>query len=1075
MATIALITFGAGIWLAYKISLRNQQTKLEAIASHNAALISTLLKSQDRKEVINILRRSYLYTDPLIGNNEIMIGEGRHGYLVCLIFYSWYTQTCPNLLDSPTHWNSALRQALQKQNGVTIGLNHNGKKAIAAYQYIPEVNWAIVVQSDLNQFQAPFRRLVMILLVVIITLESVGIMLFFKLNKLAIIPNDKAKFASQEQFLSDLNGEINNLLCILENSNNLLVMLDDQGQIIFINHSAEAVIGLSQNDLIGTNFTDLLVDSEAVDQLNNIFTDKAQPSNTINYRNKLKKQDQSTVVIDWTSSLIFHQAGGIKYLIQNGVDVTNKITNEQKLIDIQNQFKAIFESSELGIAILDSEGVLRRHNHKLWSLLGKASVTMGQSKFVDFIQPQYQQKFGQFYQAIVLGDRHGFEQEISATVEGDKNLNLALNTVGLRNENDEFQLAIILLKDVTPYKSIEKARVELIERNQLLINALGEIVYCHNLETDTIEWQGNYLSILGYDAQSMGNNDKIRKNRIHPDDLPQVEEEMKNAWEEKRMFDIEYRFQAMDGEYPWFHDRGIIRSKDNQPWQIIGVMLDISDRKSLEQQRSQIESVYQQFMSTTAEGIWIIDMAGKTTFINQTMVDAIGYTTEEIQGKSFLDFMHPDDAQLALEKLQTRLDGNQEVHDFRFLHRDGSEVWFLIAADPFRDHQGNVTGALGMFTNITEKKIIEMDLLLTNEKLAETVSKLERINYMYGTFNRLTDFLQACKSKQEAYKIIPQFLQQIFPSISGAIFEISEDANSLVLVLSWGSPNSIEYFTQQDCWALRRNSINHYTVNAFDSVPCSHLAQDENCQETLCLPLMIDESHSGLLFFCSSVAGTFDHINKQLAKTISESISLTLGNLKLRETLLTQNIKDPLTGLYNRRYWETALKREIHKAERNRSPLTVVMIDIDHFKQLNDRWGHRAGDVVLVKLAQLLLDYFRLSDLVCRYGGEEFLVILPDAPLTYARERTEAFRQLLKEQNMGESESDFKQITVSFGLASFPDQAENFQQLLQRSDQALYMAKHQGRDRVVVFESPGNADSTTETSGDVIGINSNEP
>ncbi|MBE9195673.1 GGDEF domain-containing protein [Synechocystis sp. LEGE 06083] len=165
----------------------------------------------------------------------------------------------------------------------------------------------------------------------------------------------------------------------------------------------------------------------------------------------------------------------------------------------------------------------------------------------------------------------------------------------------------------------------------------------------------------------------------------------------------------------------------------------------------------------------------------------------------------------------------------------------------------------------------------------------------------------------------------------------------------------------------------------------------------------------------------------------------------------------------------------MHKAERNRSPLTVVMIDIDHFKQLNDRWGHRAGDVVLVKLAQLLLDYFRLSDLVCRYGGEEFLVILPDAPLTYARERTEAFRQLLKEQNMGESESDFKQITVSFGLASFPDQAENFQQLLQRSDQALYMAKHQGRDQVVVFESPGNADSTTETSGDVIDINSNEP
>jgi len=549
----------------------------------------------------------------------------------------------------------------------------------------------------------------------------------------------------------------------------------------------------------------------------------------------------------------------------------------------------------------------------------------------------------------------------------------------------------------------------------------------------------------------MGNNGKVRRQRIHPEDFVRVREEMENAWSQRRMFDLEYRFQKSDGQYLWFHDRGIIKAINHQPVEISGVMLDISQRKQLEEESRQVERVYQQFLDTTAEGIWIIDREGGTTFVNQTMAENLGYTTAEMLGKNFLDFMRPEDKPTALEKLNSRLAGNSEVHDFCFLHKNGSEIWFLLATNSLQDAQGQITGALGMFTNITEKKQMEIDLRISNEKLNATISELEKINANYALLNNLNDFLQACKTKEEAYKIIPQFLQKLFPTTNGAIFELNAETQFLSLLTSWGMPNSMDYFYREDCWALRRNSLYHHVCQSSTSVPCFHQGENPDCQETLCVPLVIEGKQMGLLFFCSSSADSLNHTNQQLVKTVGESIALTLGSLNLKALLMSQSVKDPLTGLYNRRYWGEALKKEVQRAKRNQQPLTAVMIDIDHFKHLNDRWGHHAGDVVLINLSQLLRGYFRQSDLVCRYGGEEFLVILPNADLAYAYERTESFRQMLNQQDMAENDPRINQITASFGLACFPDQAGDDQELLRKADQALYQAKQEGRDRVVIF------------------------
>jgi diguanylate cyclase (GGDEF)-like protein len=192
-------------------------------------------------------------------------------------------------------------------------------------------------------------------------------------------------------------------------------------------------------------------------------------------------------------------------------------------------------------------------------------------------------------------------------------------------------------------------------------------------------------------------------------------------------------------------------------------------------------------------------------------------------------------------------------------------------------------------------------------------------------------------------------------------------------------------------------------------------------------------------------------VNEQstkLAKALAEQVALAVANLRLRETLRSQSIRDPLTGLYNRRYLEETLGREIRRAERNRHPMGIVMFDIDRFKQFNDTFGHDAGDAVLREVGVLLHNRFRAEDIACRYGGEEFVVILPEAVLDDTRARAEELREAAKHLHVAPRGRALGAVTLSVGVAVFPDHGVTGDALLQAADAALYRAKQNGRDRI---------------------------
>ena len=260
-------------------------------------------------------------------------------------------------------------------------------------------------------------------------------------------------------------------------------------------------------------------------------------------------------------------------------------------------------------------------------------------------------------------------------------------------------------------------------------------------------------------------------------------------------------------------------------------------------------------------------------------------------------------------------------------------------------------------------------------------------------------------------------------------------------------------FSMEDCWALRRGQV-HEIAEPQTGLLCRHFVE-QPATGYLCVPLTVQGETLGVFCLVGAPTKRSQHqvSQMQLAVTVSEAIKLSLSNLKLREELRAEAIHDPLTGLFNRRYLEETLPRELHRARRAHAPLCVAMLDLDDFKRFNDTYGHDAGDSLLRELGRLLLGKLRKSDISCRYGGEEFVLVLPDSALADAKQRIEQIRSQIKELRIPHGDQVLRALTVSAGVAQADDHTANPGELLRAADTALYAAKNAGRDRVVVYQS----------------------
>ena len=353
---------------------------------------------------------------------------------------------------------------------------------------------------------------------------------------------------------------------------------------------------------------------------------------------------------------------------------------------------------------------------------------------------------------------------------------------------------------------------------------------------------------------------------------------------------------------------------------------------------------------------------------------------------------------------------------------------------------------------------VRRSIELTNhlQKYQQLHEKTAELSRQSAVMAELADMLQSCLLLPEAYPIITSRAQILLPGSAGAVCTISSSRDVVEVVGTWEHPSLNEsFFTPEECWALRRGRI-HVSGKANDALSCAHVAQPRPSR-ALCVPMMAHGETLGLLYVDTGRDNTevrnkvhSGDLDEQLAKMLAEQAALALANLKLREVLRTQSVRDPLTNLYNRRYMEESLDRELSRAVRKNSPLSLMLIDVDYFKRFNDTFGHEAGDMVLRSLGSLLQTQLRREDITCRYGGEEFIVILPDAALDSTRQRGEQLREATKGLVTEFRGQALGKITLSIGVATFPQNGTTVEDLVEAADAALYQAKKQGRDRVVL-------------------------
>lgn len=355
-----------------------------------------------------------------------------------------------------------------------------------------------------------------------------------------------------------------------------------------------------------------------------------------------------------------------------------------------------------------------------------------------------------------------------------------------------------------------------------------------------------------------------------------------------------------------------------------------------------------------------------------------------------------------------------------------------------------------------QQKNLELEQEIRERKRIEDA--MRKRNWELDLLNQMTNALQGCQTEDTTYLVLQEICPQLFPNESGCLYLLNEHQAELKVVAAWGGTPPAASVLKDADWNIAGGRIFTFEQPKKKPVHLHVACRDETDGVPYALR-NVDKEMLGLLFFsfeqCNYDEFDEDSIrqaeSKQLISTrVAEQYALYLTNIRMRMELQMQVTRDPLTNLYNRRYMEETLANEVRRVVRKRASLGVLMIDVDHFKTFNDTYGHESGDVILQELSALFQKNIRGGDIACRYGGEEFLLILPDTTLEIASQRANELLRRVRELRVISQQHEHR-ITVSVGVAAAPEHGQDVHGLVNAADTALYYAKHNGRNQVVVF------------------------
>jgi diguanylate cyclase (GGDEF)-like protein/PAS domain S-box-containing protein len=470
-------------------------------------------------------------------------------------------------------------------------------------------------------------------------------------------------------------------------------------------------------------------------------------------------------------------------------------------------------------------------------------------------------------------------------------------------------------------------------------------------------------------------------------------------------------------------------------------------KQDLEELRSSGES-YRILFDQSPKPMYAFDIETLAFLnVNEAALRHYGFTRQEFLSMTADKIRPPEEMALMLERTST---GIQTPCMTRHRKKDGTLIDVEVSVQHFPN--GNRTLVLVAVNDVTDQKLAEEKLRQAHENLGQSVNELQKREADLRQLALAGEMLQACHTSGEAYAMVSDLLPQIFHDYSGCLYVLKASRDLLEGVAAWGNLRAKEsFFSPDDCWALRLGRT--HAIEGGTGPRCKHAAP---LHSSLCIPMMAQSDTMGMLHLVPNpclgqeIQTQIPLSLQSVAKAAADQMALALSNIRFREALQHQSVRDPLTTLFNRRYMEESLERELHRARRSHCSVAVVMLDVDHFKRFNDSHGHRAADKMLCLLSRYLQTTVRSDDIVCRYGGEEFVLILPSSELDETVVRTRQLQEGIRQLRLEEKVDQAGNLSVSAGIAIFPIHGGDSETLLTVADRALYDAKRAGRDRMGV-------------------------
>jgi len=485
----------------------------------------------------------------------------------------------------------------------------------------------------------------------------------------------------------------------------------------------------------------------------------------------------------------------------------------------------------------------------------------------------------------------------------------------------------------------------------------------------------------------------------------------------------------------------------------------VSERHRLSRELRGQTDYLNSLIDNTPLGIVVLHEDGRVERCNDAFERLFQFDRKHLIGTDLDSLISPIDASLRGGQFRAQLASGRPVHaSTRCLRKDGTRIDVELSAVSLVQ-AGVVRGAYTIYKDISDQVRVTEQAKEHAASLKRLVEELQMQTNQMTLLSEMGDLLQCCATIEEAYSVISQSVKKVFPAPTcGMLYAFKSSRNALESVALWGESRSSELvFAPDKCWALRRGRP-HWSDPVAQSIPCAHLTNPAEATY-LCVPMVGQGDTVGILYLefptgqqaQTELAPEASRESRQrLATTVAGQLALSLANLRLRETLRDQSIRDPLTGLFNRRFMKECLDRELQRARRKQRPLTVIFIDLDHFKRFNDSFGHDAGDLVLRTMGELFLRHFRGDDVICRYGGEEFAIILPESTAKDAAKRANQLRIEASAISMRHLGQVLDSVTLSIGVAAFPEDGSTAEEILRAADQCLYQSKADGRDRITV-------------------------